>query len=1044
MSLSIFISADQGKLIKSLICETYSSEIPLAMKSHVPQQLHFYLFFQEEHLWIKNIILSGSNIVNDSINRSLNVEDLYVVLDNCYNTHGIPGYQMRINLHNFLYEKDNSCRLCDDFLFNDATNNTNFHQSKTLNDLQSSTGFMLLQLLDTNDLNFSKMCPDIILPSVCLLYKTNIFFIDLDRNMSYLHLYNKNSSKIITYSFKDTIKCPSKMLKYNTFVKYEGYFKFIDNEAESHTEALNSSTYSLIFNNIQKSNTLSKHPQGRICITDSIPESLRQLLKSKNIDHEHFRNNTEQEDILDICDYMTELVSSFSDKALSFFFNSEIIQLLTAREVHSLTSLLKTLQSPLKQLPHEIVCPIMCLKYNLWISVWEDDVVMSKKSRTTYFYWYDYIKNMVICKVFHGNYIHLPCQSHILYIRFSKKSNIFGYWKQEEINPFTSQNPYIYSENLLCKYSYLDNPLESKVIQLFKNYFNMNIISEESPYCRINYHQGNNINPTLVPLLFGKDVSHSQKKGLLVIFPFNEKENMYAGYVIHNNVHEDVLHQKISFFNSKLDEEVLKPQFFFQNLSINLHLEFGSSFLLMIVMFIAHMSRNSQEIQCFLQNMKSEQDILNKSKRWLSDWLSDLCHNPQSTLIVPQWLQQLIGLNAPSKEYYQIQESIAEKKQKQSYCFGVTNHLKNILNTTTKRKLSKSPSNRKQKKSNQKQIQYRNSDFINNSNSQIIHPFFECSEVHNTESYAQFLAGVNFMAELEQKHQDQQKSQREKVPINNEKFVVAKLNSNPISAMNFRNLIDHEWICDEVIDFIGIMLMCDHENIHIFSTHFMPTMLNDISRVQTWYKNISSNINFLYIPIHKDGNHWLLSQVNFKEKEILLWNSSPDNVLNSTDNLFYLEKLRMYIEHMQNLINDDNARWNGDWIIRDESLNCPNQKNFDDCGIFTILNMVVLVNDLDLNANSYSQELINKFNTRERIGQIIHQASNNLLSSQVCLSAERDNDDNDNNNDNDGNDDNDDKDGNDDENNDVIVNSDDQDDSNDEENSNCKDIYFAN
>ena len=364
--------------------------------------------------------------------------------------------------------------------------------------------------------------------------------------------------------------------------------------------------------------------------------------------------------------------------------------------------------------------------------------------------------------------------------------------------------------------------------------------------------------------------------------------------------------------------------------------------------------------------------------------------------------------------------------------------------TMKKRKLLKSPSKRKQTESHENLIQYRIGISSNNFSSQVIHPFFECSEVHNTESYAQFLAGVNFMAELEQKHQDQQKSQREKVPINNEKFVVAKLNSNPISAMNFRNLIDHEWICDEVIDFIGIMLMCDHENIHIFSTHFMPTMLNDISRVQTWYKNISSNINFLYIPIHKDGNHWLLSQVNFKEKEILLWNSSPDNVLNSTDNLFYLEKLRMYIEHMQNLINDDNARWNGDWIIRDESLNCPNQKNFDDCGIFTILNMVVLVNDLDLNANSYSQELINKFNTRERIGQIIHQASNNLLSSQVCLSAERDNDDNDNNNDNDGNDDNDDKDGNDDENNDVIVNSDDQDDSNDEENSNCKDIYFAN
>ena len=124
----IFISADQGKLIKSLICETYSSEIPLAMKSHVPQQLHFYLFFQEEHLWIKNIILSGSNIVNDSINSSFGSEDLYVVLDKCYNIHGIPGFQMRINLHNFLNEKSNLHWLCDDFLIENATNNMSFCQ----------------------------------------------------------------------------------------------------------------------------------------------------------------------------------------------------------------------------------------------------------------------------------------------------------------------------------------------------------------------------------------------------------------------------------------------------------------------------------------------------------------------------------------------------------------------------------------------------------------------------------------------------------------------------------------------------------------------------------------------------------------------------------------------------------------------------------------------------------------------------------------------------------------------------------------------------
>jgi hypothetical protein len=59
------MSAGQGELIaiENLIHETFSSEIPLEMKSHMIHQLHFYFFFQERHLWIKNVILSGSNIL---------------------------------------------------------------------------------------------------------------------------------------------------------------------------------------------------------------------------------------------------------------------------------------------------------------------------------------------------------------------------------------------------------------------------------------------------------------------------------------------------------------------------------------------------------------------------------------------------------------------------------------------------------------------------------------------------------------------------------------------------------------------------------------------------------------------------------------------------------------------------------------------------------------------------------------------------------------------------------------------------------------------
>jgi hypothetical protein len=98
-----------------------------------------------------------------------------------------------------------------------------------LKDLQASKGFNLMCVFDGNDENFSMMCPDVILPSVGLLYKTNIFYIDLDKDMSYLHLYDKNSSKIITYSFQGTTKSPSKIWKYKTFLKKNENFKNVSN-----------------------------------------------------------------------------------------------------------------------------------------------------------------------------------------------------------------------------------------------------------------------------------------------------------------------------------------------------------------------------------------------------------------------------------------------------------------------------------------------------------------------------------------------------------------------------------------------------------------------------------------------------------------------------------------------------------------------------------------------------------------------------------------------------------------------------------------------
>jgi Ulp1 family protease len=159
----------------------------------------------------------------------------------------------------------------------------------------------------------------------------------------------------------------------------------------------------------------------------------------------------------------------------------------------------------------------------------------------------------------------------------------------------------------------------------------------------------------------------------------------------------------------------------------------------------------------------------------------------------------------------------------------------------------------------------------------------------------------------------------------------------------------------------------------------MSTLLSDdtmnYTKVFRWHKNIHAKVQFLYIPIHVNLNHWMLCCLNFSKKEILLWNSSSM----TSDNSKYLEALKKYINHVSKSFTaspgDKNKKnqWKGTWSMGDKSISSPQQGNFDDCGVFTILNMVLLSSGVALTEYSYSQYEINCRKTRERISQIIFQ-----------------------------------------------------------------------
>jgi Ulp1 family protease len=90
--------------------------------------------------------------------------------------------------------------------------------------------------------------------------------------------------------------------------------------------------------------------------------------------------------------------------------------------------------------------------------------------------------------------------------------------------------------------------------------------------------------------------------------------------------------------------------------------------------------------------------------------------------------------------------------------------------------------------------------------------------------------------------------------------------------------------------------------------------------------------------------------------------------------LKYVQHIAKSVNALSNDITKKKSKlnqWNGDWRINDKSMFSPQQGNYDDCGIFTILNMVLLTSGVELSEYSYSQFEITDRNTRHRIAQII-------------------------------------------------------------------------
>ncbi len=206
-----------------------------------------------------------------------------------------------------------------------------------------------------------------------------------------------------------------------------------------------------------------------------------------------------------------------------------------------------------------------------------------------------------------------------------------------------------------------------------------------------------------------------------------------------------------------------------------------------------------------------------------------------------------------------------------------------------------------------------------------------------------------------------------------------------ITQGNFSRLQPCVWICDETINFfcLGILQLEMNDNGTLFyDTHFTSALISGgFNQVRKWSAKAAKSrgvnsifdLKKLFIPIHKNGNHWLFVMVDMGSEVIGLWDFLGFDSTNYTYLTSAIQKF-LFDVHADETGEDEIGTyedWTKRWSIVDHSNDCPRQKDGHSCGVFVLLGMYHLAHGLELMTSTFTQQGIIDANVRMRIALIL-------------------------------------------------------------------------
>ncbi|RPB05888.1 cysteine proteinase [Choiromyces venosus 120613-1] len=183
----------------------------------------------------------------------------------------------------------------------------------------------------------------------------------------------------------------------------------------------------------------------------------------------------------------------------------------------------------------------------------------------------------------------------------------------------------------------------------------------------------------------------------------------------------------------------------------------------------------------------------------------------------------------------------------------------------------------------------------------------------------------------------------------------------PITNRDFERLRPNQWLNDEIINFY-MNLICERANslfpngpkkIFAHNTYFWPKLKSGGHKaVARWARRAKCGgedllkLDYLLMPVHVGGNHWCLAMVNFKQRRFEYYDSLGGKFTPESRPAPY----KMMREYMRD---ETGGKFNDtDWV--DYAMpGAPQQKNMNDCGVFTLKSAEVLTRNgrLDFTAN---------------------------------------------------------------------------------------------